>query len=111
MLSEKLRQARAFEEQYMPFLPPEERPAFHVTGGIGWINDPNGFSCYQGEYHLFYQYHPYSISWGPMHWGHVKTDDFIHWSGCPSPWPRTRTTTGTAASPAARWSCPTGGSC
>lgn len=83
MLSEKLRQARAFEEQYMPFLPPEERPAFHVTGGIGWINDPNGFSCYQGEYHLFYQYHPYSISWGPMHWGHVKTDDFIHWERLP----------------------------
>ncbi len=83
MLSEKLQQARAFEAQYMPFLAPEDRPAFHVTGGIGWINDPNGFSCYQGEYHLFYQYHPYSTNWGPMHWGHVKTRDFLHWERLP----------------------------
>lgn len=83
MISEKLRQARAFEAKYMPFIPEQERPAFHVTGGIGWINDPNGFSCYKGEYHLFYQYHPYSIQWGPMHWGHVKTKDFIRWERLP----------------------------
>jgi beta-fructofuranosidase len=54
-----------------------------VTGGIGWINDPNGFSVYKGEYHLFFQYHPYSIEWGPMHWGHVKTKDFIRWERLP----------------------------
>ncbi len=83
MISEPLRQARAFEQQYMPFIPKEERPLFHVTGGIGWINDPNGFSCYRGEYHLFFQYHPYSNEWGPMHWGHVKTKDFIHWERLP----------------------------
>ena len=32
---------------------PEERPTYHVTGGAGWINDPNGFSYYKGQYHLF----------------------------------------------------------
>lgn len=83
MISEKLQQAREFERKYMPFISEQERPAFHVTGGIGWINDPNGFSCYKGEYHLFYQYHPYSTEWGPMHWGHVKTRDFIHWERLP----------------------------
>lgn len=83
MISEKLRKAREFEEQYVPFIPDSDRPAFHVTGGIGWINDPNGFSCYKGEYHLFYQYHPYSTEWGPMHWGHVRTRDFIHWERLP----------------------------
>jgi len=47
------------------------------------MNDPNGFSLYKGEYHLFYQYHPYSTKWGPMHWGHVKTRDFLHWERLP----------------------------
>src|SRR5699024_11436690 len=42
-----------------------------------------GFSCYKGEYHLFYQHHPYSTNWGPMHWGHVKTRDFIRWEQLP----------------------------
>ncbi len=83
MVSEQLQQARDFEARYMPFIPDTERPVFHVTGGIGWINDPNGFSCYRGEYHLFYQYHPYSTKWGPMHWGHMKTRDFIRWERLP----------------------------
>ena len=83
MTSEKLQQARDFEARYMPFIPGSERPLFHVTGGIGWINDPNGFSCYKGEYHLFYQYHPYSTKWNSMHWGHVKTRDFIRWERLP----------------------------
>lgn len=83
MTSERLQQAREFEDKYVPHIPAGDRPLFHVTGGIGWINDPNGFSCYKGEYHLFYQYHPYSTKWGPMHWGHVKTKDFIRWERLP----------------------------
>lgn len=83
MISEKLQQARDFEEKYLPHVPETERPKFHVTGAIGWINDPNGFSMYKGEYHLFFQYHPYSTSWGPMHWGHVKTKDFVKWDRLP----------------------------
>ncbi len=67
----------------MPFIPDEERPLFHLTGGIGWINDPNGFSVYRGEYHLFYQYNPYSTQWGTMHWGHCRTKDFITWERLP----------------------------
>lgn len=82
MISEKLLHARAYEEQNMQSAD-HERPMFHVTGGIGWINDPNGFSVYKGEYHLFHQYHPYSVEWGPMHWGHLKTKDFIRWERLP----------------------------
>lgn len=78
-----LERARDFEARYMHRIPDSERPAFHVTGGIGWINDPNGFSVYKGEYHLFFQYHPYTNIWGPMHWGHVKTKDFIKWERLP----------------------------
>lgn len=83
MVSEKLKKAREYEEKYMPLIPEEDRPKFHVTGGVGWINDPNGFSVYKGEYHLFFQYHPYNTQWGPMHWGHVKTKDFVKWERLP----------------------------
>ena len=83
MSSEQLKKARAYEERQMPLVSETERPVFHVTGGVGWINDPNGFSAYGGEYHLFFQYHPYSTMWGPMHWGHVKTKDFIRWERLP----------------------------
>ncbi len=83
MISKKLQRAREFEKKYIPYVA-EELPAFHVTGGIGWINDPNGFAPYKGEYHLFYQYYPYDVKWGPMHWGHVKTKDFIRWERLPA---------------------------
>lgn len=61
----------------------EELPVFHVAPLSGWMNDPNGFSVYQGKVHLFYQYHPYSEVWGPMHWGHCETNDFIKWEEMP----------------------------
>ncbi len=84
MTSELLQKARDFEAQYGPHIPDSERPAFHATPTIGWMNDPNGFSMYKGECHLFYQYHPYSNEWGPMHWGHLKTKDFITWERLPA---------------------------
>ena len=83
MISETLQKARKFETQYGPHIPDSERPTFHATPTIGWMNDPNGFSFYQGECHLFYQYHPYSNEWGPMHWGHLKTRDFLRWERLP----------------------------
>ena len=58
-------------------------PLYHVAAPVGWINDPNGFCSYKGQYHLFYQYHPYSAQWGPMHWGHVVSKDFVHWEHLP----------------------------
>lgn len=78
-----LQKARDFEKKYLPRVKKDEVPRFHVTGGVGWINDPNGFSVYKGEYHLFFQYYPYDTKWGPMHWGHVKTNDFVHWDRLP----------------------------
>ncbi len=83
MTSEPLQEARAFETQYGPHIPDSERPLFHATPAIGWMNDPNGFSLYKGECHLFFQYHPYSNEWGPMHWGHLKSRDFLHWERLP----------------------------
>lgn len=84
MTSELLKKAREFEKARISEIRGWERPAFHLTGGCGWINDPNGFSYYKGEYHLFYQYHPYSNEWGPMHWGHAKSKDLLSWERLPA---------------------------
>lgn len=75
-----LEQAREYETEHR--VCSSERPAFHVTPPVGWMNDPNGFSAYQGKIHLFYQYHPYNTEWGPMHWGHQTTEDLIRWQEC-----------------------------
>lgn len=79
LISEQLKKAREYEKEVLSKAKLAPKQAFHVCAPVGWINDPNGFSLYKGEYHLFYQYHPYSVVWGPMHWGHVKTKDFIKW--------------------------------
>ena len=83
MPSVLLSKARAYEAEHLPQVLPSILPRFHVSGIVGWINDPNGFSLYRGEYHLFFQYNPYSIHWDTMHWGHVKTRDFIKWERLP----------------------------
>ena len=61
MISNILREARIYEELAGQTIPDGDRPAFHLSPRTGWMNDPNGFSFYQGKYHLFYQYYPYKI--------------------------------------------------
>jgi beta-fructofuranosidase len=58
-------------------------PAFHITGERGWINDPNGLIYFNGQYHAFFQHYPDDIKWGPMHWGHVVSDDLTNWEYLP----------------------------
>ena len=82
--SGKLREVREYEEKMGAKIPMEKRPAFHLSSRIGWMNDPNGFSFYQGQYHLFYQYYPYNTVWGPCYWGHAVSKDLIHWEYLPA---------------------------
>ena len=60
-----------------------KEPAFHITGERGWINDPNGLIHYKNQYHAFFQHYPDDIKWGPMHWGHVVSDDLTNWKYLP----------------------------
>lgn len=83
-MSQALNEARHYEEETELQIDETERPAFHLSPRIGWMNDPNGFSFYGGKYHLFYQYYPYSSHWGPMHWGHAVSDDMIRWTYLPA---------------------------
>ena len=84
MISEKLKKIREYEEKAAAQIPEADRPVFHFSPRVGWLNDPNGFSFYGGKYHLFYQYHPYSSYWGPMHWGHAVSSDMISWEYLPA---------------------------
>lgn len=59
------------------------RPKFHITGGNGWINDPNGLIKFKGKYHVFFQYYLHNVYWGPMHWGHVVSENLTDWERLP----------------------------
>ncbi|PMC39280.1 sucrose-6-phosphate hydrolase [Bacillus sp. UMB0899] len=59
------------------------RLGFHIMAPAHWINDPNGLIQWNGEYHVFYQHHPFSPKGGPIHWGHMKSKDLVCWEHLP----------------------------
>lgn len=57
------------------------RPIFHFVNPEGNLNDPNGFSFWNGNWHLFYQAYPPEDP--RQHWGHAISKDLIHWRDLP----------------------------
>jgi sucrose-6-phosphate hydrolase SacC (GH32 family) len=64
------------------------RPAYHARPPRHWMNEPHGPLYHEsepgdGQYHLFYQYNPGGPYWGNIHWGHLVSDDLVHWRHLP----------------------------
>lgn len=57
----------------------EWRQKFHIQPTTGLLNDPNGFSYYQDEYHLFYQWFPNGAVHGLKYWYHLKSKNLVDW--------------------------------
>ncbi|MCD6156081.1 MAG: GH32 C-terminal domain-containing protein [Candidatus Atribacteria bacterium] len=72
-----------FLDQVIRIQQDPNRPIFHFTPIMGWMNDPIPF-YHKGEYHIFFQYYPGAACWGRMHWGHVVSKDLLNWSHLPT---------------------------
>jgi fructan beta-fructosidase len=83
LLGASLLATAALAQTTSPPATPQYRPAYHFTPAAHWMNDPNGMVYYQGTYHLFFQYYPGGMVWGPMHWGHATSPDMLRWQKQP----------------------------
>lgn len=59
------------------------REKYHIEPHSGILNDPNGFTYFNNEYHLFYQWTPLAFTKNPHIWHHgwyhMASRDLIHW--------------------------------
>lgn len=55
------------------------RLGYHIQPATGLLNDPNGFSYFNNQWHLFYQSFPYGAVHGLKSWAHLTSDDLVHW--------------------------------
>lgn len=55
------------------------RQEYHIQPQSGLLNDPNGFSFFNGKWHLFYQSFPYGTIHGLKSWFHMESLDLVLW--------------------------------
>lgn len=56
------------------------RQGLHLEPPKGWLNDPNGLSYFNGQYHVYFQYAPDSADGsGKKCWGHYQSRDMLKW--------------------------------
>ncbi|MGT2929388.1 sucrose-6-phosphate hydrolase [Streptococcus dentasini] len=51
---------------------------YHIEPKTGLLNDPNGFSYFNGKFHLFYQNWPFGAAHGLKQWVHTQSSDLVH---------------------------------
>ncbi len=56
------------------------RPQYHALPPAVWMNEPHSPFYYKGRYHVFYQHNPSGPYWSQIRWGHIVSDDLIHWN-------------------------------
>ena len=60
------------------------RPVFHYRPPAQWMNDVCAAFFYEGWYHIFHQFSPWSDSYGSYYgWGHARSRDLLHWEFLP----------------------------
>ena len=52
--------------------------SYHIEPRTGLLNDPNGFSFFNGKYNLFYQNWPFGAAHGLKEWIHTESDNLVH---------------------------------
>ena len=57
------------------------RPLYHATSPECAMHDANGLCFYKDRWHLFYQAYP--PEYPKQHWGHMVSEDLIHWKDLP----------------------------
>ncbi len=62
----------------------DHRPRAHLRPATGWMNDPTGPVRWNGSIHLFHQHNPDGGYWARPHWGHLVSEDLVHWQRRPT---------------------------
>lgn len=55
------------------------RPQYHAIPPAMWMNEPHSPIYYKGRYHVFYQSNPSGPYWEQIRWGHIVSEDLVHW--------------------------------
>lgn len=56
---------------------------YHLVPPYGLMNDPNGLIYFKGQYHVFFQWNPTGCQHANKHWGHLVSEDMLHWKRLP----------------------------
>jgi sucrose-6-phosphate hydrolase SacC (GH32 family) len=55
------------------------RPQAHIAPPAGWMNEPHAAIEAPDGHHLFFQHNPNGPVWNRIGWGHLSSDDLVHW--------------------------------
>lgn len=60
-----------------------QRPSYHAMPAANWTNEPHGLIRRGNNWHMFYQRTPNGPFKTLMTWGHMVSDDLVHWADLP----------------------------